>query len=34
MWALFLLAVSLDSSFRPGGVGLGDEGIIGGWEGA
>ena len=33
MWALFLLDVSLGGSFRPGGVVLGGEGIIGGWGG-
>ena len=28
MWALFLLAMSMGGSFKPGGVGLGDEGVV------
>ena len=34
MWALFQLGVSMGVSFRPGGVGLGGEGIVGDWEGS
>ena len=31
MWALLPLAMLLGGSFKPGGVGLGDEGVVEGW---